>query len=387
MSNHTTLEILERLVGFPSVFTAADYSAITDFSHGYLQDLGFSVHRLPGKLPGRAGLFASLGPQGRGGVLLSAHLDVVPVEGQNWTVDPFRLTRRDGRLYGRGTTDRKGFAAAALAAAARGAAGSPLERPLKIALSYDEEAGCVGMAEMIGKLDDTIGVPDRCIVGEPTSMRVAIGHKGKKSYRMRFTGSAGHSASAPNYANAIHLAAEAVGILREVQARLDATGARDDAYDIPYTTVHVGTLSGGAALNIVPQHAELEFEIRHLATETHGIIDDIARQISDLVSSWRMRHPGVDVAIDVINAYPGIETPDDAEIVRWALARGGSDPVTKVSYGTEAGFFADTWKIPTIVCGPGNMDQGHKPDEYVEERQLAECDLMLASVLDSLRQT
>lgn len=385
MSNHTTPEILERLVGFPSVFTAADYSAITDFSVAYLQDLGFSVHRLSGARQGRAGLFASLGPAGRGGVLLSAHLDVVPVEGQKWTVDPFSLTRRDDRFYGRGTTDMKGFAAAALAAAASAAAGPPLARPLKIALSYDEEAGCVGMAEMIGKLDDTIGIPDRCIVGEPTSMRVAIGHKGKKSYRMICSGSTGHSASAPLYANAIHIAAEAVEVIRAVQARLEKTGASDSAYDIPFSTLHIGTLMGGTALNIVPEHAVLEFEIRHLVSEADGIIDEIERGVSDLVKRWRACHPAVDIQIQEINTYPGIETCKEAEVTRWALSLGGRGPVTKVSYGTEAGFFSNTWGIPTVVCGPGDMNQGHKPDEYVEEGQLAECDLMLASVIDSLK--
>lgn len=384
MSHYTTPEILERLVGFPSVFTAEDYCAIADFSVSYLRDLGFSVHRLAGSTAGRAGLFASLGPAGRGGVLLSAHLDVVPVEGQKWTVDPFRLTRRDGRFHGRGTTDMKGFAAAALAAAARAASGPPLAQPLKIAFSYDEEAGCVGMAEMIDRLDATIGIPDVCMVGEPTSMQVAIGHKGKTSYRIRFFGSAGHSASAPHYANAIHIAAEVVGILRAVQARLEKTGARDSAYDVPFTTVHVGTLSGGTALNIVPDHAELEFEIRYLASEAHGIIDEIEREISDLVRRWRVRHPEVDVGIEEINSYPGIETSQHADVVRWALSLGGRGPVTKVSYGTEAGFFRDKWGIPTIVCGPGDMAQGHKPDEYIEEKQLTECDAMLSSVIHSL---
>ncbi len=383
----TTPEILERLVGFQSVFTADDYAEITNFSIDYLRDLGFSVHRIAGQAAGRAGLFASLGPSGRGGVLLSAHLDVVPVEGQKWSVDPFRLTRQNGRLYGRGTTDMKGFAAATLAAAGKAAAGPPLARPLKIAFSYDEEAGCVGMAEMIGKLDETIGIPDRCIVGEPTSMRVAIGHKGKTSYRIHFTGSAGHSASAPNYANAIHMASDAVAILRAVQERLEKAGARDNAYDIPYTTVHVGIMSGGTALNIVPDHARLDFEIRYLASENPAIIQEIERQISELDRRWKRLHPQAGAQIELINSYPGIETSGDADVTQWAVSLGGREPLTKVSYGTEAGFFHDRWRIPTIVCGPGDMAQGHKPDEYIEEAQLCECDAMLSAVIRTLAST
>jgi acetylornithine deacetylase len=379
----TTAEILERLVAFPSVFTADDYTDVADFAAAHLGDLGFAVHRLPGVSPGRTGLFASLGPAGPGGVLLSAHLDVVPVEGQKWTVDPFKMTRRDGRFYGRGTTDMKGFAAAALAAASR-ARRRPLAAPLKIALSYDEEAGCVGIAEMIGALDRTIGVPDFCIVGEPTSMTVAVGHKGKLSFRVRFEGTAGHSASAPHYANAIHMASEAVTILRRVQDEL-ASGARDGAFDVPYTTVHVGRLSGGTALNIVPDHATLDFEIRHLATEDPGpIVAGIEAEIAALVGRWRAVHPTVDAVMTPINAYPGLATDPDAEIVRFAFDLGARGPVTKVSYGTEAGYFNDRWAIPTVVCGPGDMMQGHKPDEFIEETQLAACDAMLDRLLDRL---
>jgi acetylornithine deacetylase len=380
----TTPEILERLVAFRSEFTADDYSAITDFAADHLAALGFTVHRLAGKTPGRAGLFASLGPAGPGGTLLSAHLDVVPVAGQPWTVDPFRLTRRDGRLYGRGTTDMKGFAAATLALAARAAA-RPLAAPLKIALSYDEEAGCVGIAEMIGALDETIGVPEFCIVGEPTSMQVATGHKGKTSHRIRFTGTPGHSASAPLYVNALHLAAEAVALLRAVQDRLAASGARDPAFDVPYTTVHVGTLHGGTALNIVPDHAELLFEIRHLAAEDPAVLlAGIAAEIAAIADRWHARHPAAGGVIEPINAYPGLETATDAEVVRMALDLGARAPLTKVSYGTEAGFFAERWGIPTVVCGPGDMMQGHKPDEFVAESELAACDAMLDRLLDRL---
>lgn len=384
MSNETTPEILERLVAFPSVYTEPDYSAITDYAVSHLIRLGFRVHRLSGSLPGRAGLFASLGPDGPGGILLSAHLDVVPTEGQAWTVDPFHLTRREGKLYGRGTTDMKGFAACALAAASR-AVGRRLRAPLKIALSYDEEAGCVGMAEMIDRLDSTIGVPEFCIVGEPTSMQVAVGHKGKDSHRMRFRGSTGHSASAPHYMNALHLGCGALGILRRVQADLADNGCRDNAYDVPYTTVHVGRLFGGTSLNIVPEHAELEFEIRYLASDDpRAILERIKAGVAGKIEDWRRLHPEAGAVIEPINAYPGLETAPDSEVVQLAMLLGGRGPVTKVSYGTEAGFFQQCWGIPTVVCGPGDMVQGHKPDEFIHESQLSACDAMLDRVIGFL---
>ena len=384
MPLETTPDIPERLVAFPSVYTASDYSAITEFAIGHLQQLGFVVHRVAGAAPGRSGLFASLGPSGPGGVLLSAHLDVVPAEGQAWTVDPFRMTRRDGRLYGRGTTDMKGFAAAALAAATR-AARRPLKAPLKLALSYDEAAGCVGMAEMIDELVRTIATPAFCIVGEPTSMQVAVGHKGKESHRIRFRGTAGHSASAPLHMNALHLSCDAVGILRRLQDDLASFGARDEAYDVPYTTAHVGTLAGGTSLNIVPDRAELEFEIRYLASDDpKALLDRIRGDVAGKIQEWRAIHPQADAVIEPINAYPGLETAPDAEVTRLALRLGGRGPVTKVSYGTEAGFFHERWAIPTVVCGPGDMAQGHKPDEFIEESQLSACDAMLDNLLDFL---
>lgn len=384
MSIKSTPEILERLVSMRSVFTDDDYQEITDFAADFLRGYGFTCHRLAGTRAGRAGLFASLGPAGPGGVLLSAHLDVVPVDGQDWTVDPFRMTRRHGRLYGRGTTDMKGFAAAALAAAAR-ASTMPLKAPLKIAFSYDEEAGCVGMAEMIDSLDETVGLPDYCIVGEPTSMQVATGHKGKRSYLMRFKGTPAHSASAPVYVNALHIATDAVVILRRLQADLAERGARDEAYDVPYSTVHVGRMSGGTALNIVPDAAELEFEIRHLAAEDASLlIDGLRQDIDCTIDRWRRVHPDARATIEHVNSYPGIESGSDADVTQFAIKLGGRGPATKVSYGTEAGFFKERWGIPTIVCGPGDMTQGHKPDEFVEESQLIECDTMLNNLLTYL---
>ncbi len=390
MQTPGTLEILERLVGFPSVCTEKDYLAITDHIEAFLKERGFRCHRHMAREGGKAGLFAAIGPTGPGGVLLSAHLDVVPVAGQNWSSDPFVMTRRDDRVYGRGTADMKGFAAASLRAADKAAnlsAGNQLVAPLKLAFSYDEELGCLGINDMIPHLENAIGLPDYCLVGEPTSMQLAIGHKGKVSYRVVFRGTSGHSASAPNYLNALHMATEFVGILRDLQADIAANGARDEGYGIPYTTVHVGVLSGGTTLNMVPNLAELEFEIRHLASDSpKEILDRIRTKAAAIVCRLQPVHPQASIRIEEMNAYPGLDIPESSEAVEFFGLLGGVAPAVKVDYGTEAGFFHEALGIPTIVCGPGNIDQAHKPDEFIDISQLDACDAMLDRLIGYLAQ-
>ncbi len=377
----TALEILDRIVAFPSVSSRSNRD-IADWIATYLRDLGFAVVEVPNADGQKTGLFARVGPSGDGGLLLSAHMDVVPAEGQTWTRDPFRLTRDGARLYGRGTTDMKGFLAAALSAAADAAHGA-LARPFLLSLSYDEELGCLGIRDMIGQLPAALGRPAFCIVGEPTGMAIATGHKGKLALRADCRGQAGHSAMAPNYLNALHLAADMVGRVRAEQARLTSEGARDASYDIPYSTLHVGRLSGGIALNIVPDRAILDFELRHLAADEPGAIVERLRQAAAALVA-QAGHPAAGVEVEVLNAYPGLDTPLDAAAVqaaRSALPTGTG--LTKVAYGTEAGFFAGRG-ISTVVCGPGNMAQGHQPDEYLAESQLAACAAMLTRLVSGL---
>lgn len=377
MAASTTLEILERLVAFNTV-SARPNLEIIDYIQSFLAARGFTLHRLPAPGGGKAGLFASLGPAGPG-VLLSGHTDVVPTEGQTWRRDPFRLTRENGRLYGRGTTDMKGYLAAMLSLADR-AARADLQEPLKLAFSYDEEIGCVGIQQMIGQLETTIGLPRACLVGEPTEMQVAIGHKGKAALRAVVHGEAGHSALAPNFTNALHLAAEFITELRSLQDDLRQNGAQDPAYAIPYSTLHVGRLSGGTALNIVPDRAEMVFEYRHLAADSPERLMDRITKAASLVSA---RHSGGEIEITRINGYPGLDVSKQSKIA--AFAQGLSNrPITKVAFGTEAGVFAERG-IPTVVCGPGSMEgQGHKADEYISEADLAACDAMMDRLLQQL---
>lgn len=378
-----TRDILDRLVAFPSVFTAADYAGITDYAISVLEPLGVTCHRIEAPGGGRAGLFAVTGPAGPGGVMLSAHLDVVPVTGQDWRTDPFVATERDGRIHGRGTSDMKGFAAAAIRAMTE-ATRCSVAQPLKLALSYDEEAGCVGISEMAGSLDCTIGRPDLCIVGEPTSMQIVTGHKGKISQRVTFTGSAGHSAGAPEHVNALHLACDFVGELRRLQHDICETGVRAQGYAVPYSTVHVGTLSGGAALNMIPESAVLEFEIRHLTGEDiGGLLARLGTAAAKIVERARECRPETAVQITEFNRYPGFDA-DTGPATAFLKSVGGHLPPGKVDYGTDGGVIA-AQGVPVLVCGPGDIARAHKADEYITEAEIAECDVFLDRILDRLK--
>ena len=374
-----TLDILDRLIGCRTTPDRSNLGLI-DFAQSHLAECGFEVERLTDETGRKAGLVARLGPDVPGGVVLSAHSDVVPVDGQDWTRDPFRLSVEAGRAYGRGTTDMKGYLACVLALAGR-AARADLHEPLRIVLSYDEEIGCVGIRQMLGRLAPMLGRPRACFVGEPTQMQVAIGHKGKVALDVVCHGQAGHSALAPNFVNALHLAAGLVEALRGLQAELADRGARDPAYAVPYSTVHVGTLRGGAALNIVPDRADLALEIRPLAAERSA---DLLARIEALAAEVAARFPGGRIEITQRNAYPGLDVAPEDPVVAYARAMAQADGVTKVAFGTEAGYFS-TLGIPTVVCGPGSMaGQGHKPDEYVDLSQLAACDAMMNRVLAGL---
>lgn len=377
-----TRDILDRLIAFPSVFTATDYTAITEYAISVLAPFGVVCHRLDAPGGGRAGLFAATGPAGPGGVMLSAHLDVVPVSGQAWRTDPFVATRIGERIHGRGTADMKGFAAAAIRAMAE-AARRPLVHPLKLALSYDEEAGCVGIADMAGSLDRTIGRPALCIVGEPTSMRIVTGHKGKISHRVAFTGSAGHSSGAPFHVNALHLACDFVGALRRLQDEIARTGARAQGYAVPHSTIHTGNLAGGSALNMIPETAVLEFEIRHLAAEDIAALSArIEAAARDIASMARRRRPEAAIAMSVFNRYPGFDIAPGPETA--FLERAGAHlPPGKVDFGTDGGVLAGAG-VPVLVCGPGDISRAHRADEYITLGELSECDAFLARVVDAL---
>lgn len=378
-----TLALLERLVAFASV-SAESNVAITSFCRDHLAGLGFSCRLVPDVTGEKANLIASLGPATDDGLVLSGHMDVVPVEGQVWTSDPFRLTRRGDRVYGRGTTDMKGFLASVLWVAGK-AARLKLERPLHIALSHDEEIGCVGVRGLLDDLSAKNFKAALALVGEPTGMTPVVGHKGKLVARAVCRGVPGHSSIAPDFLNAIHLACETVGAIRDVQACLAGKGARDVAYGVPYSTTHAGVIRGGDALNVVASGATVDFEIRHLAEDDaktlfEAIVARTKTRIAPLVAGFP--EAGVDFAIR--NAYPGLATPGDSEALAFVRDLLPDAPVSKVSFGTEAGLYVERLALPTVVIGPGHMAQGHQPDEYIMLEQLKSCDAFLERAVAKL---
>lgn len=376
-------EILQRLLAFDTVSHRPNM-ALMDEVRLLLEGAGIKVVMVPDAGGGKANLYASTGPSGGGGVMLSGHTDVVPVEGQEWTVPPFALTEARGRYYGRGAADMKGFVACAIEAMLS-AARRPLQAPLHLALSYDEEIGCMGVRSLIDLLAQAPERPRFCIVGEPTGMQVATGHKGKVALRATCRGREGHSALAPLALNALHLAADFLGTVRRLQAEVAETGLRDGDYDVPYTTLHVGKMAGGVQVNIVPNQAVLDFEIRALAGEdVTGLIARLEAEAEAIVAPLRDRFPEAEIRVERLWDYPGLGTAPDAEVVRFVKGLTGANGTIKVAFGTEGGLFHDRLGVPTVICGPGSMAQGHKPDEFVTVEQIERCRGMLAALVDRL---
>ena len=376
-------EILERLIAFPTVSRDPNVTLI-DYARDVLAAAGIEAWLVPDETGQKANLYATVGPGDRPGVMLSGHTDVVPVEGQAWTVPPFEMTERDGRFYGRGAADMKGFIACALAAAER-AAGRSLATPMHIALSHDEEIGCIGVRRLIDVLEDAPVRPALAIVGEPTSLLPATGHKGKTALKAVCRGREGHTAMAPLAMNALHLACDFVARVRAMQERVADHGARDGDYDVPYTTLHVARIDGGVAANIVPNHAEVMFEIRAIAADDPAaMLADLEKAAAEVVAE--ADDPDAAIGIETTNAYPGLDTPPDAASVRLVASLTGANSTIKVPFGTEGGLFNERLGTDVVVCGPGSMAQGHKPDEFVAREQMERCDAMLDALIARLEE-
>jgi acetylornithine deacetylase len=377
-------DIFDRLIAFPTVSRDGNIDLIR-YIADFLAGAGIDAQLYPHESGDRASLFASVGPRVNGGVVLSGHTDVVPVEGQAWTSDPFRLVRRDDRFYGRGAADMKGFVACAIEALVA-AKDAPLARPLHLAFSYDEEIGCVGVRPMLTSLA-AVGIkPEWVLIGEPTNMQVATGHKGKTGIRATCRGHAAHSALAPTGLNAIHLAADMLTGIREMQAEIERTGIRDPDYDVPYTTLHAGVIKGGTALNIVADTCEMLFEIRNIAEDDpKSIMHQFFDRAEAIVNPKKNMFPEAAIELEIFNEYPGLSTDIAGNVATHALALSGQAGRIKVAFGTEGGLFQEILGTTAIVCGPGSMDQGHKPDEFVSLEQMEACRAMLARVTETLK--
>ena len=319
-----------------------------------------------------------------GGIVLSGHTDVVPVDGQDWASEPFVPEVRDGRLYGRGTCDMKGFVGA-VAAKVPQLADTPLREPVHLAFSYDEEVGCVGAVSLVDEIVRRGLEPRACIVGEPTSMRVIRGHKALTMVRVTLHGVAAHSSRTPYGVNAIEYAALFVRFVRQVADEFRTAGPFDEHYDVPFTTATVNQVEGGIAVNTVPAECSLTFEFRAIAAvDVDATVTRFREEAARIEALMQEENPEARVEVSIGAQAPGLETAGDADVIALAEQLGAVPSLEKVAYGTEAGLFQRAG-IPTVVCGPGDIAQAHAPDEFVELDQLDRCDAFLDSLLDHLR--
>jgi len=376
----TASEILARLVAYPTIAGTSNL-ALIDYLETFLRERGVTVRRFPNAAGDRAALFASIGPSGHDGIVLSGHTDVVTPERQNWTQDPFTLVERDGQLFGRGTADMKGFLACVLASVDAMMA-APLRQPIHLAFSFDEELGCLGIKPMLEILSAEGFKAATCIVGEPTLLQVATAHKGKTALVCRCRGVAAHSAMIDDGVNAIYLANDMIMAIRALQKRINDRGTRDSDYSVPVTTLHVGTISGGMALNIVPEAAQFQFEIRNLPFDDPAVlVAELQATAEAIAVPYRQRFPQVGIELEVVNQYPALGRRDDPALATLVGSWSGVSATTKVAYGTEAGYFEQVLGVPTVVCGPGSMAQGHQPDEFIATAQIdAGCRFILAII-------
>ncbi|MFJ5369343.1 acetylornithine deacetylase [Bosea sp. CER48] len=364
----TPLEMLARLVAFDTISDKSNLPLI-DFVEGYLTSWGVPSVRFPNAAGDKAALFATVGPQDRGGIVLSGHTDVVPVAGQAWSRDPFTLHVENGRAYGRGAVDMKAFLALGLALVPDFLAAG-LRTPIHLFLSYDEEVTCLGVIDGIAAMGKTLPRPRAVIVGEPTSLDICDAHKGVRTFQTIVKGFAAHSSKPELGASAVHagalLAAELDHMAEDAKQRLDASGR----FDPPYDTVHIGSFQGGIARNILADHAEILWEIRTLPTSDPEAGPARFAALSEKVQE-RMRKtaPSASVSTEMTSDVPGLAPEPGSEAERLAMRLSGRNHTIAVAYATEAGHFQQAG-LPTVVCGPGSIDQAHQPDEYITLEQL-----------------
>lgn len=377
---------LEQLVAFDTTSRNSNL-ALIETARDWLKGQGVQAWLAHNPEGTKANLFATLPAAdgaAEGGIVLSGHTDVVPVDGQNWSSDPFRLIEKDGVLLGRGSADMKGFIAAALAAVPDFMA-MPRKKPIHLALSYDEEVGCVGAPVMLAELQARGIRPEGCVVGEPTGMKVVVAHKGINLFRCRVHGKAAHSSLTPRGCNAIEYAALLICRIRELADAMKAKGPYDEFFDVPFSTMTTNQIRGGIAVNTIPEACEFLYEFRNLPGVSPADIQaDVERYVRDeLLPRMKAEFDGARIDIEVGASAPALEASEQAAITELVRGLTQDRGTRKVAYGTEAGLFQDVG-IPTVVCGPGHIEQAHKPDEFVALDQLAACDRFLRRLGQSL---
>lgn len=383
----STTEMLARLVAFDTTSRNSNL-ALIEFVRDYLAGHDVAVELIHNEAKTKANLYATIGPQARpGGIVLSGHTDVVPVDGQDWSSDPFTLDARKGRLYGRGTADMKGFIASALAHVPQFVA-ARAETPVHLALSYDEEIGCVGVHGMVAHIRTHLPRPKLVLVGEPTEMKLVNAHKGIRSFVTEVTGSEAHSSNTHLGVNAVEVAAKLIGFLGELRDEMQACGDASGRFDPPYTSVHVGVIRGGTALNIIPRHCRFHWEFRALPDQDEDAIIERFNQFAREEVLPPLRDVAAEADIQTIPqaAVPPLVPLSDCPAEALVRALTGDNAPLAVSYGTEAGIFQHA-DIPAVICGPGSIEQAHRPDEFIAVDQLDACDRFLTKLAGHISTT
>lgn len=377
-----TIDVLDRLIAFPTISSESNMECIL-YLQDYLSALGARCV-LTSEVAGKANLFATLGPEGDGGIVLSGHTDVVPVEGQNWSSDPFKMRCEAGKLFGRGSCDMKGFIAASIVTA-QDYAKRDLKRPIHFALTYDEEVGCMGGRVLVDQLIKDGLKPSVCIVGEPTSMRIIEGHKGCCEYSTEFTGVEGHSSLPHQSVNALEYATRFVTHLMKVRENLPEMAPENSKFDPPFSTSSICGLHSGVAHNVIPNKALVEWEMRVIQQSDHTYLREAMQDFVDtvLLPEMKAKSPKAGIEEVVCTEVVGLEPEADNEAVRIIRELTGRNSTDVVSFGTEAGLYQAAG-VSAALCGPGSIEQAHRPDEFVDIAQLDECLKMLGRLAEEL---
>ncbi|NYT86396.1 acetylornithine deacetylase [Pollutimonas harenae] len=379
-----SLDMITRLVGFDTVSRNSNMQLI-EYVRDYLAGHGIDSQLVKSQDGKKSNLFASIGPDVEGGVVLSGHTDVVPVDGQPWDTDPFVLTEKDGKLYGRGTCDMKSFIAVALAAVPD-MLSAGLARPIHFALSYDEEVGCVGAPALIERMVHEIAKPSAVIVGEPTSMQPISAHKGLGAVRTTVIGHEAHSSQMQRGVSAVMTAARLITFLDDMMLSNKAKARPDCAFVPPYTTVHVGLVHGGTALNIISRECSFTWDVRTLPDENwRDYLDSFERYANSLLPAMQAISPSASITTEVLAEVPPLIDSDNDEAQRIAMKLSGCSCCGVVPYVTEGGQFS-AHDLSVVVYGPGSIDQAHQPNEYIEVSQVDECEVFVSKLIDQLKQ-
>ena len=383
MSLTATKEILADLIAFPTISPDSNLDMISYLAEK-LEAVGARVEVYRDKDEPKANLFATLGPDIDGGIVLSGHSDVVPVADQPWTDDPFTMVEKDGKLFGRGACDMKGFIAACVALAPLFAEKAK-SRPIHFAFTHDEETGCLGAQNLVKELEAHPVKPSLCIIGEPTEMRIIEGHKGCYEYSTHFHGLEGHGSAPDLGVNAAEYAVRYVAKLLELKEALKTRAPVDCPFDPPWTTVNVGKLSGGVAHNVIVSKAQVDWEMRPVQEKDADFVKSNLQDYCDTVLLPQMRktHPQADIIFEIVGEIIGLNPASENEAKRIVAELTGANAADLVAFGTEAGLF-QALGMDVVVCGPGSIEQAHKADEYVSIDQLQACLGMLEGLANKL---